>query len=167
MSGFFLIEDRVLAAPASSVVFNTGLNDFTRFHLTVFAVKDGTDGRPLIRLNGDSAGNYIYQDITADGSTVDGARTGANQTAYSLCTDNDMDGGSSGLFTVDIQKPLATLPARIQSESSYMQATGPAINYEAIVGQWTNTGSLISSITVLLLADGNFAAGTRLLLEGA
>jgi hypothetical protein len=139
--------------------------DYRMFRVTFYAVKDATDGTVSLRLNADSGANYAYQDITADSTTVDGARvTGA--TAIVLDTDGLVDGSSAALFTVEVNKPLTTTPARTTSTASYMQATGPAINYEAVVGEWANTADLIDEITVLASA-GSFAIGTRCVIEGA
>lgn len=164
MAGFTLIDDVVLESAASAINIPVD-TAFRKFRVTVFVIKDGTDGAVQLRLNATAGTGYAYQDISADSTTVDGARvTGAAQIV--LTTDGLMDGGSAGLFTIEIEKPLATTPARVTAQSSYLQATGPAINYEAIAGEWANTSDLISAINVLAGA-ANFAIGTRVLIEGA
>jgi len=160
MSGFVLIEDRVLGAAAPSVVFNTGLTDFTRFRLTVFVVKDGTNGALQLRFNGDSGANYASQLVAASASSPSGSRsTGA--TVFAPLS-GVMAANTPTFVTLDIQKPQASDPARITNEGAW----GSDITYVAKVGEWNNTADLISSITILSAA-GNFAAGTRIVLEGA
>jgi len=162
-ASFVLLSDETLAAPAASMTATVD-TAYRMFRVTFFPVKDSTDGTLSLRLNADSGANYAYQDITADSTTVDGAGvTGA--AAIVLDTDGLMDGSSAGLFTIEIKKPLTTTPARTTSQASYMQTTGPALNYEAISGAWANTADLIDEITVLASA-GNFAIGSRLLVEG-
>ena len=164
VASFVLLSDETLAAPAASMTATVD-TAYRMFRVTFFPVKDATDGTLSLRLNADSGANYAYQDISADSTTVDGARvTGA--TAIVLDTDGLMDGSSAGLFTIEVEKPLTTTPARTTSQASYMQTTGPALNYEAISGEWANTADLIDEITVLASA-GDFAIGSRMLIEGA
>lgn len=135
------------------------------FRVTVFAIKDATSAFITMRLNADSGANYAYQDILANSASVVGART-TGATSIALHVDAQVENSSSALFTIEIEKPLATTSARTTSSGSYLDTTGATINFEALSGEWANTADLITTITILASA-GDFAIGSRVLVEGA
>ena len=63
-----------------------------------------------------------------------------------------------------MSKPLATLPARTVSQSSFVAAAGIVFNVHS--SEWNNTADAISTILIYLSA-GDFATDTRAVLEGA
>jgi hypothetical protein len=162
--GFSLIEDQVLGSAAASITFNTGLTDYTKFRLTLYVIKDGTGGDVGLQLNGDTGSNYAYERLSADSTSLVGARA-TGQTSIDLDPASAIQADNLGLFTVEIAKPLTSTPARTTSSAAFMGA-GPAIFFGAVVGEWNNAADLISSIAVLASA-GDFAIGTRAVLEGA
>lgn len=161
MAGFVLVEDRVLDSVAASITFNAGLTDYTKFRLTLYVIKDGSAGRADLRFNGDSGSNYATQRVSGEGSTVTGARlTGQAQLRATYLS---IGANSPALATVEISKPLSSTPARAVSQDSVFNTN---VLYTAVVGEWDNTADLISSITIFA-SSGNFAVGTRAVLEGA
>lgn len=160
MDGFVLINSTILGSAAASIVFNTGLTDYTKFRLTLYVITSNVLAVQS-RLNGDSGNNYVRQRLNANGSTAStvGAPSSSMFTGRAPVTIN-----ATLLQTIEISKPLATTPARYTSSKAYISSEG--VEYESQAGEWNNTADLISSIT-LFASSGNFAAGTRVLLEGA
>jgi hypothetical protein len=165
-SAFTLIEDTVLSGAAASITFNTGLTDYTKFRLTVYTIKSTTANAVIFRLNGDSGSNYVRQRITADSSTVSPARW-TSQTYLMFTPYTSLPINGTGLFVVSISKPLTTTPARAEISSSYFgDLATDAVLLNTITGEWNNTADLISSIAIIA-GSGDFATGTRAVLEGA
>lgn len=158
MAGFVLIDDQTLDTAAASITFSD-LSAYTTFRLTLYGIKGTSDGRILIRFNGDTGNNYTYQQLTANLTSLFGER---NLSQNSLSHEYAVSAGSPFLLILEASKPLATVPARATYQLSYISS---AQLYEADAGQWNNTADLISSISILPSA-GNFAAGTRAVLEG-
>ena len=166
MAGFTLIEDQVLGSAAASITFNTGLTDYTKFRLTVYTIKSTTANAVQFRLNGDSGSNYAFQRITADSSTVSVGRH-TSQTYISFTPYTSLPINGTGLFVVSISKPLTTTPARAEVSSSYFgDLATDAVLLDTMTGEWNNTADLISSIAIIT-GTGDFAIGTRAVLEGA
>ena len=160
-----VIDSETLAAPASSISF-TGIDTtYKMFRVTLYSIKDGTAGALQLRLNNDSGNNYIYQDLTGDSTTVNGARATA-QAQFVLTTGETMDDATAGTFEIVIGKQLAGQRAMLLSKGAYYHTTTPALNYEAVSGRWSNTADLISRID-LIASAGNFDTGTVAVLEGA
>jgi len=159
-----VIDSETLAAPASSISF-TGIDTtYKMFRVTLYSIKDGTAGALQLRLNNDSGANYVYQDLTGDATTVNGARATA-QAQFVLTTGETMDAATAGTFEIVIGKTVAGSAAMLLSKGTYYHTTTPALNYEATAGRWNNTADLISRID-LIASAGNFAAGTVCVLEG-
>lgn len=162
-TAFELISDTTLTSAAASIQAGVS-TDYRRFRLTLYVVKDATDGAVSVRFNSDSGANYAWQEVKA----VDTAVSGARSTAQAAITVNQaIDADDTGLYLVEVEKPLASTTGRCTATASLIDNAGtPAIEVFAVSGEWSNTSDLISSIAVLASA-GNFAAGTRLLVEGA
>jgi len=156
-----IISDTTLGSAASSIAVS--VDTYTKFRVTVFAIKDGTAGSVSVRLNADSGANYAYQELKAVNAAVSAARA-TGQTSFIV---NQAIGASQvALFTFEITKPLTTTPARFTNSSSIMDNAGtPAIELFKVSGEWANTADLITAITVLA-SVGDFAAGTRVIVEG-
>ena len=164
--GFSLIEDQVLGSAAASITFNTGLTDYTKFRLTVYVIKDGTGGQIFVRCNGDTGSNYAQQRLSADATTAAGQRL-TGQTSVAIAAYATVTANGTGLFTISISKPLAGTPARGESSGSYFaDLATDAVLLDEVAFEWNNTAALISSLSILS-SSGNFAAGTRAVLEGA
>lgn len=165
MAGFVLVQDVVLDSAAASITFNTGLTDYTQFRLTLYVIKDGTASAVGIRLNGDTGSNYARQRITADSTTAAGNRT-TGQTSAFLLEGFGVAPNGTALMTAEIAKPLTTTPARFTGQASaFGDLATDAVVYMANTQEWNNTADLISSISILS-SSGDFAAGTRAVLEG-
>jgi len=164
MAGFTLIEDQVLGSAAASITFSTGLTDYTKFRLTLYGIKDASAGRLQFRCNGDTGSNYARQTVFASGTGLASAR--ATTTSVDLnASHNNIQASTPFLCTLEVVKPLSSLPARMTTEFSWIQdAAGVA--YIGATAEWNNTADLISSISILASA-GDFAIGTRAVLEGA
>ena len=158
-ASFVLLSDETLAAPAASMTATVD-TAYRMFRVTFFGIKDGSAGALLLRLNGDSGANYALEYIRANDTTVSAERlTGETQLAVIIA----FTANATGIVTIEIEKPLATTPARCTSSAAIISTN---IRYEADSGEWTNIVDLIDEITVLASA-GNFAIGTRMLIEGA
>ena len=159
MSGFVLLSDETLAAPAASMTATVD-TAYRMFRVTFYGIKDGTGGLVQYRFNGDSGANYALEYILANDTTVSAERkTGETQLAVRAIA---FTANATGIVTIEIEKPLATTPARCTSSAAIISTN---IRYEADSGEWANTADLIDEITVLASA-GNFAIGSRLLVEG-
>ena len=161
-SAFTLIEDTVLGSPAASITFNTSLTSYTKFRLTIYAIKDGVAGSIYVRLNGDTGNNYARQYVLAEGTTVAGGRANGDN-GMKLAAGFAANG--TAIDTLEISKPLTTTPARVTRSTAFIRTT-VGITLEELVYEWNNTADLISSISILASA-GDFAANTRAVLEGA
>lgn len=163
MSAFTLLYDSgPLAAPASSITATVDTT-YRKFRVTLYAIKDASAAVIQMRINGDSGANYSQQSIIANSTSALAART--TQQAVDI-TLNQLGASQPFMATVDIEKPLSSLPARINVATSYMNA-GPDIVYEARGASWSNVADLVSEIAVFVNGSGNFAAGTRMVVEGA
>jgi len=163
-ASFVLLSDETLAAPAASMTATVD-TAYRMFRVTFFGIKDGTPGYGIIRLNSDAGNNYIYQRISADNTTVAGVRGSANAALRPMSA-FDIAANGTQMWTCDIEKPLATTPARATSSGSiFGDLATDAICYESATNEWANTADLIDEITVLASA-GDFAIGSRMLVEG-
>ena len=160
-SAFQLIEDTVLGSAAASITFNTGLTGYTKFRLTAYLIGDATTNkRPWLRLNGDTGANYADQALTVGDTIVNSARV-TGQTKMVLGLNEIVT--TQALSLININKPLSTTPARMSSSLAYYPG---AILMECVESEWNNTAALINSISIVA-SLGNWAAGTRVVLEGA
>lgn len=158
MSAFVLISDATLTSAAATISAPVD-TAYRMFRVTMFVVKDGTPGTPLVQLNSDSGTNYARQILTADSTTVSAAR----QTGQTSISTSGLAASTAAVYQLEVSKPLAGIPARA---TLTMASLDSSILYRAVSGEWSNTADLISSID-LSLSAGNFAAGTRILVEGA
>lgn len=161
MSAFELIDDIELSVAAASIVVPVD-TDYRRFRLTFFGIKDGTGERANVRLNGDTGTNYVWQELRAGATTVIGSRN-ASQTLIAISSGAALDANTAGAFTVEIDKPATSTPARCTSKGSWITSGG--IVWNSIAAEWNNTADLISALA-LLPSSGNFDTGSSFLLEG-
>ena len=165
MAGFTLIEDQVLGSAAASITFNTGLTDYTKFRLTLYVIADGSNKNVSLRINGDT-GNYADEALMASSTSVTGTRDTA-QTSVALTEQGALKASQTALITIEISKPLSSVPARATYQTANMDAAATsAVTLNVGAAEWSNTTDLISSISILASA-GDFAANTRAVLEGA
>jgi hypothetical protein len=160
MAGFTLIEDTVLGSAAASITFSD-LGDWTKFRLTLYAIGDGSAKVVSARLNGDTGTNYARQQLGANSTTVAGERV-TGDTDFNINSVATLGANQMMLCTLEISKPLTTTPARGTASVAY----NSTVVLEEFAYEWNNTADLISSITILS-SSGNFAAGSRAVLEGA
>lgn len=135
-----------------------------RLRLYMYIVNGLVAGSMTYTFNGDVATNYIVQDLTANGTTVNGARLTA-QTSATLNTDDSQDDSAPGLYILDITKPEADEVAHIESRTAYMDASAVTVMYERHAAEWTNTVDLINLMTILFSAGNGAVAGTRIEIE--
>lgn len=165
-TAFELISDTTLTSAAASISASVS-TDYRRFRLTLYVLKDATAGEALIRFNADSGANYTWQLAYASATTAASSRVTGS--AYIPATGGQFNiaASSPALCTVEVEKPLASTPARtVGSTSLFADLTTDAVALTEVSGEWSNTADLISSVAIVASA-GNFAAGTRLLVEGA
>ena len=160
MSGFVLLSDETLAAPAASMTATVD-TAYRMFRVTFFGIKDGSAGALLLRLNGDSGANYIIQGLLADSTTLTGDRRTAQTSIYAPYS--TLTANNPAMFLYEIEKPLTTTPARVTFSSAVLL---PSLSVGSQSAEWANTADLIDEITVLA-SSGNFAIGSRMLIEGA
>jgi hypothetical protein len=157
------LDTQVLGGAAATITFSgIAAAAAPRLRVYLYALRAaGTDVYRL-RLNNDSGGNYAYQQLLAQTAGTLAARAGA-QTFLPLClTSASIE---PALFVVEIGKPVAGEVGRTLSRGAFEQAA-PSIRLDQFAGEWTNTADLINRVD-LFPASGNFAAGTRAVLEGA
>ena len=152
------VGGNVLPAAASSIVIPVN-PVYTLLMVECWITTDA----PLtlrLRLNGDSGANYDYQYVQAGGTTVDGARaTGQTQVT-----------GASGAGTgAPIQATflIAKTTAGTAAQVLYQVGVDAAasIKLDLVGGQWNNTSSGITGVTLLGSAN-NFAAGSTFAVYG-
>lgn len=154
-----LIEQIDLAAPASSIVLDEGLDGYAFYRLTVYVANDANSKSVFLRFNNDSGANYAQQYVLAASTTVSGARvTGQSQLALQGAT---LAASEEASLVALIAKPSATQPAQVVLQSGVNAS--PALALAG--GEWDNVADLISRIDVLA-SSNNLAAGTSLMLEG-
>lgn len=153
------IAKQTLAAPASSITFSSGLEGYAFYRLTVYVANGGSGTNILLRLNGDSAGNYDRQWILGNSTTVSGARnTAQNQIGLLAAT---LSANEEASTTVLIAKPAAGVPAQVIG----LAGLNASPQLTLVGGEWGNTSDAISSVS-LVSNVGDFAADTSALLEG-
>lgn len=154
-----VIGSITLGSAASSVSF-TGIDTTYRmFRVTAYIVKDGTQGTVRLRFNNDSGSNYDRQNLRGSSTTVSAARTSGD----THIDTNTIAANEAGTVCFVIAKQLATTAAMVVADVT-LPTTGPALTTERLAGRWNNTADLISRID-LLPNNGNFAAGTTVVLE--
>lgn len=154
------IEEQTLSAPASSIVFNTGLAGYDFYRLTVYVLNDSNAKRIYVRLNADSGANYDLQDISGASTSVAGERI-TSHGQIDVSRPQTLSANNAGSFSCIIAKPAVGVPAQVVGVSG-LDAAPELQLYGA---GWDNTADAISSITILN-TSGDFAAGTSALLEG-
>jgi hypothetical protein len=162
-------ETQVLSSPAASITFSgiAAANSY-RLNLFVYIVKDGTGGTLDLRINNNSGNNYRMAHIHGTSTTVAGARDAssvaqmrsartiaASSTAIAWYTILKGQSGSSapGPFSETLVSLLLGLVA------------SGGIEVEHAEGFWAAQFDLTNRVDILTSA-GNFAAGTRAVLEG-
>ena len=165
MSAFVLISDQTLTSPASSISASVETT-YRKFRVSLFVVKDGTNGNINLQVNADGGANYSDQALMADNTTVAATRD-TGQTSVRLTEAGALLASATALATVELEKPLATTPGRLTYQMANIGTGGStAITLNTGSAQWSNTADLISSITVTA-SGGSLATGTRMLVEGA
>lgn len=154
------IDTQVLDAAAASVSFQSIDSDFRVFRVTVYTRVNGT-ANVHVRLNNDSSGNYTYQQLTADTTSVAAASNSA-QNQFVVLGHSNSGADEPGYVTIEIAKQSADLEAMLIATGGLTIGTG---ELRLTSGPWNNTADLIDRIDVLL-SSGNFEAGSRFTLEG-
>lgn len=156
------IDSTTLESAAASVTFSSGLSGYKFFRLTAYVANDGSGKNIGLRLNGDSGSNYALQRITANSTTVAGARQ-TSMAHIEMYTGNQVAASNYASYSVLIAKPSASVPAQVVSA----QGSNALPDLGLVGGQWGNTAASITSIEVMVSGgSGNFAAGSSFLLEG-
>lgn len=156
-----LIDDRVLDSAAASITFSD-LGGYTKFRLTLYVIKDGSAGNLRITLNSTTSG-YARQALIASGSSASAARV-TSQANIEINALDSIGANQPALLTCSVSKPSASVPARVDGTLAMANSSGAIALDSSFAAEWNNTADLISSITILA-SSGNFAAGTRAVLE--
>jgi len=158
------IDTQVLTTTAASVSFQSINTMYRDFRLTIYVQNDANGKDIYLRLNNDSGNNYDWVILEADGATPGSIE--AQGTAQIIIGGGpaDLPANLEWAGVVTVSKPLATTRALTTGSGSYLDAT-PNMHAQSTAGRWANTADLISRIDVLA-SSNNFAAGTRITLEG-
>lgn len=118
-----------------------------------------TNGRTMLRFNGDSGSNYGWRGVTGINSSA-GDATSTTQNAINI--------GHSATTAGDTEFSVSRLYAksgsvRLVNSISTGQITSTTVSEVKSQGAvWTNTADNI--VSMLLLTDGTFAVGTRVII---
>lgn len=149
-----------LTGAAASVSFATIDTDFRKFFLVCYIVNDANAKSVAVRFNNDTTGaNYYYQFLDESGTSEMAGR--GNSDTITVWT---MAANTTGLFILEISKPVAGEVARFSIRGAYLYLGN--IVWDEWAKEWSNTAALISRVDVVA-ASNNFAAGTRILLYGS
>lgn len=157
------LNTTILSGAAASVTVSGIDTDYKKFRILFYAIKDATGASYYLRINGDSGGNYSYEKLLADNTTVGGSRTSA--TTFIELRAGSIGASRTALSFIEIAKPSTSVAGRVTVMSSVLDAV-PAITLALFGAEWNNTADSITSLAIHS-ASGNFAIGTRLLLGGS
>ena len=169
--GMSLISETVLSASAASIAFSS-ISDRFR-HLILFTWARGDDAGAadeiLLRFNGDSAGNYDWQQVFVSSTSITAL---ASRAATSSRSTTSEGGGSFAdtfspgvMFIINYadataQKAFVTLSGRSGDLSANTQ-----LALFARYGHWRSTAA-ITSITLIPSIGANFVSGSKFSLYG-
>ena len=155
----------VLSGTASSVSFQNINDQYRKFRVVAYLLKDGSNDNSggALRFNGDSTSIYAMQYLQAFSTTVTAARA-ASQAQIRLYDTFDADG--QALLVVEVAKPTSSKVARVIQQAAFPEAPSGAISVGFRYGEWAKTDALINRIDIIT-STGNFVAGTRIVLYGA
>jgi hypothetical protein len=157
------IDTQTLTGTAASVSFQSINSAYTAFRLTAYIENDGNAKSVYIRLNNDSGGNYDYVYVEGEGAL--GTAAAAAQAEFSMWPTTTLAASESGLIEALIMKPTTAQEAHAHIRATVLGgATVPSVFVTS--GTWQNVADLISRIDVVA-ATNNFAANTRVILEGS
>jgi hypothetical protein len=115
--------------------------------------------RGSFRINGDTGGNYAWQRMSGNGSSVTATSTGADS-AGKLSESASGSAVIPMLFNLNLMDYSQTNKHKTIISTAAQAATGT----DAIVNRWQNTAA-ITSIQIFLVS-GSWAAGTTAALYG-
>jgi hypothetical protein len=121
----------------------------------------------LLRFNNDSAANYDWQDLFAQGAVAGGAETFAATTIrIGQVTGSTGDANLAGFIEIMIPcYALTTFEKRLSATSSAkVNTSANGMQVDVFDGSWRSTAA-INRITIFPTA-GNFVAGSRLTIYG-
>lgn len=161
------VATTLLGASAASIVFSAIPGTWR--HLYVVVSARGTNASTFVnvtlRINGDSAGNYDYQVMSASGASGSALTAGQSYgvTALSLAGVPAASGTASRFGPFDVWVP--NYAATDQQKSVLMTNTriydSTAANFASQqVAGWWRSSAAVSSLTLAPLT-GSFASGTR------
>jgi hypothetical protein len=166
-----LIETQILGTTAASITLSS-LDAYAGIykHLQVrITSRDNraTDGgnNVLVRLNGDTGGNYAWHRLRGNGSSVTSS-AGSSATSMNLFASQALNDTASsfGAAVLDLLDPYSTSKNKtLRCLQGIRAATDPAIELRS--GFWNNTAS-ITSITFTPETSGSFVTGSRFSIYG-
>lgn len=161
--GWVLLDEETLGSAASSVVFSGLDTSYKEFRLVVRGTMAGS-GNTLLRLNADTGNNYrrTRELLSSESTTITVTTDGSATSSVSVTT--NVGDGQQFAGEVLVSKRLAGRPAAVRSEVWYT-TTGTIVNTERVLGGWSNTADLVSTVTILR-SSNNFAAGSVFQLYG-
>lgn len=162
------ISRQVLTVAAANITFSAIPQGYENLVLRMVAASSAAAYTDTLNINfnGDSGTNYLWEEITAIGSTAAAASSGV-AVAIRL---GSIPGASAGAGVVGAVS--ATVPGyartninkTILSTSGGIEAAAGVQEWASAVGQWSSTAA-ISSI-VVQVGFGNLVAGTVATLYG-
>ncbi len=123
---------------------------------------------PIMRINGDSAGNYSYHLLEAivGASVSGGASTGASFLTFGNCPAGSTTAGTFGPYVVDILDYADTNKYKTtRAFGGYDYNAGPYGLLDYTSGNWRST-SAITSLTLTMFTGSNFAQYSHVALYG-
>lgn len=165
-----MISRYVLAAPAATVTFSA--IPATYENLVLVGMGATTDAAlaetAYVRFNGDTAANYDWQQLYANGATVTGSATVADTklTVMSL-PGATAPAGEAGNMRVTIPSyARTTFYKTYLSDSFYAYGTANTDLFRLVYAGVWHSAAAITSVTVFEGGAGNFATGSVFSLYG-
>ncbi len=161
------IATTTLGADTASITFSTIPATYTDLRLIFFARTDRastSNDTVLLRFNSDTATNYSYTQLTADGTTAGSSSTAsASQILGGLAPRNNNTAGIFGLNMIDIFSYAgSTYKTALISANADLNGSG---NQYSIVGMWRST-SAITSVSLSLSSTFKYLTGSVATLYG-
>lgn len=151
-----------LGAAASSVTF-TFPTDYKTLWL-VGQILCSASNKPKVQLNGDTAGNYDFQVLTGNTTTVDGLRS-VGDSGLEI-SDDFIAASGNALISVQITKQQTGDEALMSAGMAFFgDYATDAISIAHAACIWNNTSALMSRLD-LLVSAGNMNANSVLWLLG-
>ena len=152
------LANLTLGSAASSVTFGS-IPATYRDLICVVVAKGSTTLQGRIRLNGDTAANYVYQRLSGNGSSASAA-TATNQSLGFLSSIAQ----ATTTDAIQININIIDYSATDQRKTIISRADQATNGTEAFANSWLNTAAVTS--VLIFTNTGNWAAGSTFALYG-